>query len=1396
MFEEESSGAGPNVIRRMLHRARSNLGSSLLRNSDEGTSVGSTTYQRVIVEGDDGDKDFRKCCGPLLAPVINLRSKFKASDKGEDDALEGDVVVGDADGFVTMVDGVYLFEGQKTPIMSWSEYVAAIDKILEAVESGPCLTTARARLKTLEEKFELYVLLNTDIEEEADKKRRGGGVYANATKVNNSVRLATCVNASALVETITGTIKENPTVGTIPHSALGEATKNKPLSELLKQHNVEHPETITVEGLGLHPSLTRKRFHRYDALDEQLNPAGALGADLLRSFLTREGSDDGALFGLVVRPVLEKQEYAHMHLSATEMKVTLNGTHPTEWLELADWISEQGLGTYHRNMWVIEIKRVETERRGYQCETNADQLRHIFYPLFMATLFPEDSEWITLAQTLRKVSGFSVLSDETSRAKKMHVEPRPPQTIPWSENVNDYYFFYYLWANLTTLNALRRRRGLNVFKFCPVCPDIPGHLDHLVTSYLLADSIHRGTKLVSSWILQYLYMIHRIGVVMSPLADNALHINYQENSFITFFKRGLTVTLATDDALYYHHQPDSLVEEYGTAMKIFNMTPTDMCEVMRNSCLVSNFPHETKATWLGTHYNNGPDGNDSAKTNVCDFRLQFRHECLEHEQSVINLVLTEGGKKENPNVITLIKPRKSANDSKGLLHDIRKLRRINYLDRRIAYPRVDLLGTGQAQSTHFQTAADLIRQVLNIRRSYANNIPVTSDVNVEDVFQQTAFDESIWEYNSYYGVFLLSRIGVPPPWPQYIPTAERFIHDVQFIKQVAVGNNNVAQLASHRLELLEHRFKLHLGMNIEKEAGTKEEKSFNNRDIFTSHKVDNNVHTDAGMNSRTLLDFFAEKALNNGHDVVFEEDNEPVTLRELLERLKINASQIAVDELHSLVQQNQQIRNIFLSTENFLQGRYFAELTKRTLELYKLDEFTFSENRLRLFGKSQAEWPNLAMWFDRYGMASSQNRWMVNLPRGYRKLRRQNIVKTFAEYLDNIFLPLWEVSLHPAKNPKFHYFLTHVSGFDCVDDESKVDLPLSATFPHDWNSDLNPPFNYYLYYYWANIVSLNHFRASRGLSTFTLRPQCGELGGMDHLIGGFLLANSVNHGVTLRNYPAMEYLFYISQIGIAMSPLSNTANSIQYVDNPFRRFFNRGLKVSLSTDQPLFFHFTREPLIEEYSIASKIWTLEFGDLCEVARNSVLISGFSPAWKEKALGKLYFLNSTLGNDVGRSRVSDIRVAYRYEAYHTELNFLDELLVTYQEGVEVKGASVPRAMLLLEQEVDECERVTGEPVDIPEELEMSPQAGAAYFTTTNDPARKVAKITTEIRDLQKEMLKYKVHIQQLSSENTTMAVSIKKIRDRLKEEPLSVRANLGFEVFDLEEEEDEADDSLEM
>ena len=60
------------------------------------------------------------------------------------------------------------------------------------------------------------------------------------------------------------------------------------------------------------------------------------------------------------------------------------------------------------------------------------------------------------------------------------------------------------------------------------------------------------------------------------------------------------------------------------------------------------------------------------------------------------------------------------------------------------------------------------------------------------------------------------------------------------------------------------------------------------------------------------------------------------------------------------------------------------------------------------------------------------------------------------------------------------WFFTHqVSGLDSVDDESKpehVTFDKDTSDPGDWTSEENPPYAYYIYYMYSNMVALNHFR--------------------------------------------------------------------------------------------------------------------------------------------------------------------------------------------------------------------------------------------------------------------------------------------------------------------------------
>lgn len=57
--------------------------------------------------------------------------------------------------------------------------------------------------------------------------------------------------------------------------------------------------------------------------------------------------------------------------------------------------------------------------------------------------------------------------------------------------------------------------------------------------------------------------------------------------------------------------------------------------------------------------------------------------------------------------------------------------------------------------------------------------------------------------------------------------------------------------------------------------------------------------------------------------------------------------------------------------------------------------------------------------------------------------------------------------------------------------------------------------------------------------------------------------------------PVLEYLYYLCQVGIAMSPLSNNSLFLTYNRSPMPEFMSKGLMVSLSTDDPLQFHFTK-----------------------------------------------------------------------------------------------------------------------------------------------------------------------------------------------------------------------------
>ncbi|GAU89051.1 hypothetical protein RvY_01647 [Ramazzottius varieornatus] len=479
-----------------------------------------------------------------------------------------------------------------------------------------------------------------------------------------------------------------------------------------------------------------------------------------------------------------------------------------------------------------------------------------------------------------------------------------------------------------------------------------------------------------------------------------------------------------------------------------------------------------------------------------------------------------------------------------------------------------------------------------------------------------------------------------------------------------------------QLSYLQNKFSLHCNLNENREISA--QKNTPHRDFYNIRKVDTHVHASSCMNQKHLLRFIKKTMKTSPGDLVHIDPftSQPMTLDQVFKSLNLTTYELSVDTLDVHADRNafhrfdkfnakynpigqSLLRDIFVRSDNYIHGRYFAQILKEVMFDLEESKYQNAELRLSIFGCNMEEWDRLAEWATKYKVYSDNVRWLIQLPRLYDIYKAKGKLDNFGEILENFFRPLFEVTKAPPTHPELHGFLQHVVGFDSVDDESKpehIGFYVDAPPPQNWTMTENPSYSYYLYYMYANMVTLNAFRKERGLNTFVLRPHCGEAGHVQHLIAGFLLADSIAHGLLLRKVPALQYLYYLSQIGISMSPLSNNSLFLSYHRQPLPDYFARGLNVSLSTDDPLHFHFTKEPLVEEYSIAAPIWKLSSTDLCELAKNSVLQSGFSHELKCSWLGPNYLEEGVPGNDISRNNVPDIRVAYRHETLLDELTTL--------------------------------------------------------------------------------------------------------------------------------------------
>jgi AMP deaminase len=57
------------------------------------------------------------------------------------------------------------------------------------------------------------------------------------------------------------------------------------------------------------------------------------------------------------------------------------------------------------------------------------------------------------------------------------------------------------------------------------------------------------------------------------------------------------------------------------------------------------------------------------------------------------------------------------------------------------------------------------------------------------------------------------------------------------------------------------------------------------------------------------------------------------------------------------------------------------------------------------------------------------------------------------------------------------------------------------------------------------------------------------------LAAAFLTAESIAHGINLRKSLPLQHLYYLAQVGLAVSPLSNNKLFLEYVFHLFVRYF-------------------------------------------------------------------------------------------------------------------------------------------------------------------------------------------------------------------------------------------------
>ena len=70
-----------------------------------------------------------------------------------------------------------------------------------------------------------------------------------------------------------------------------------------------------------------------------------------------------------------------------------------------------------------------------------------------------------------------------------------------------------------------------------------------------------------------------------------------------------------------------------------------------------------------------------------------------------------------------------------------------------------------------------------------------------------------------------------------------------------------------------------------------------------------------------------------------------------------------------------------MKTDNYIEGRYFAQLLKEVIVDLEESKYQNSELRISIYGRSKDEWDKLAKWAIDNEVYSNNLRWLIQVPR-------------------------------------------------------------------------------------------------------------------------------------------------------------------------------------------------------------------------------------------------------------------------------------------------------------------------------------------------------------------------------------------------------------------------------